>query len=196
MIWTDEHINFIRETLPGRSFTEAYQLFIEKFDAPATFQMYRAACKNRKIVNGRITRFEKGQISHNKGVKVTRSQYEQMKPTMFKAGHKPHNYLPVGSERVNSEGYVKVKIADPDKWEFKHKLVYRERYGEIPKGCAVIFKDQNKLNCEIDNLLLVSKHELSMMNQMHLITHSPELTEAGLIVAKMHDAISKRRKRK
>ena len=35
--------------------------------------------------------------------------------TWFKKGHIPANYRPVGSERVNADGYIEVKVADPNK---------------------------------------------------------------------------------
>ena len=43
----------------------------------------------------------------------------------------------VGSERVdNREGYIKIKIKEPDKWESKHKFIYESHYGKIEKGRA------------------------------------------------------------
>ena len=52
--------------------------------------------------------------------------------TSFKKGNRPKNYLPVGSESIDVDGYVKVKIQDPSKWELKHRIIWSERFGEVP----------------------------------------------------------------
>lgn len=51
------------------------------------------------------------------------------------------------------------------KREYEHRKVWRESYGEIPKGFHIHHKDGNKLNNSIENLELVSISE-------HLSNHA------------------------
>lgn len=77
--------------------------------------------------------------------------------TWFQKGHIPANYRPVGSERVNADGYIEVKVADPNKWKLKHRVVWESVNGKIPKGSIIIFRDNDKSNTDIDNLLLIKR---------------------------------------
>ncbi len=61
---------------------------------------------------------------------------------------------------------------------------------------AVTFKDSNKLNCDISNLILVTKGENCTLTRLGLRFEDPELTEAGLGVVRLKQAISKRKRKK
>lgn len=110
---------------------------------------------------GRATRFQVGGASPNKGRKIE----EWMSPegqansakTRFKKGNRPVNYRPVGSERINVEGYVEVKVAEGKPWRHKQRVVWEEAHGKLPSDVVVSFKDGNKQNCELDNLYLATK---------------------------------------
>ena len=101
--------------------------------------------------------------------------------------------LPIGSERKN-KGYIFVKIAEPNIWIEKHKLIYESKYGKTPKGYKVIFADKNKLNFDIDNLILVSDAEELIMNNKQLIYEEAELTKTGSMIAKLLNEIRKKEK--
>ena len=105
----------------------------------------------------------------------------------FKKGNKPKNYRPIGSERITKAGYIEVKVADPNKWETKNKIIYKQYYGDIPKGHKVIYADGNKLNNDINNLILVSNSEELIMNRYKLRTENIELTKTGCLIAKVID---------
>lgn len=83
---------------------------------------------------------------------------ERSKKTRFKKGRVCKHYSPIGteSERTN---YIMVKVADPDIWEYKHRLVWEENFGEIPDGHVVFFKNGNSKDCRIENLYLQSREE-------------------------------------
>lgn len=110
------------------------------------------------------TRFKKGTVPPNKGKKMSAEQYAKSSSTMFKKGGIPQNYRPVGSERVNVDGYIEIKIADPSKWELKHRFIWEESNGKIPAGMNLIFKDNNPLNVKLDNLMLVTRAENMIIN--------------------------------
>lgn len=114
--------------------------------------------------------------------------------TSFKTGHAPCRYSPVGTEKVNIEGYILIKTADPNTWERKHVKIYKEAYGEIPKGQIVIFADGNKRNFNIDNLLLITRRELVTLNRNRLIKSNSDLTKTGLLIADIHIKINERKR--
>ncbi len=119
------------------------------------------------------TRFHKGHIPMNKGKKVSPEIYEKMSPTMFKKGHINENKREVGSERVNVYGYIEIKVAEPNRWRLKHRLIWEQHNGIIPEGCNVQFKNHNTLDCRIENLYLISKSE-QMRNENSLMARYPK----------------------
>ena len=132
-----------------------------------------------KIRSGFKVGFRPGYVPHNKGKKKWWTGGEE---TQFKTGQMPWNYKPVGSERV-VDGYTEVKIADPKTWKSKHVLIWEAANGPVPKDHVVIFGDRNKQNMSLDNLLLVSRREMAVMNKKGLISTDADLTKAGIKVA-------------
>lgn len=119
------------------------------------------------------TRFHKGQIPPNKGKKVSPEVYEKMSHTMFKKGHISENKREVGAERVNVYGYIEIKVAEPNVWRLKHRIVWEQHNGAIPPGYNVQFKNHNTQDCRIENLYLISKAE-QMRNENSLIAKYPK----------------------
>lgn len=179
MQWEDVHKEFLRRNYPGRTRKEIHLLFNEHFGLDLTLSQVVGVIKRLKLKNGSDGRFRKGNVPVNKGKKGVGGY----PPTQFKKGHKPHNYMPVGTERVNSDGYVDIKIADPNKWKAKHRILWEEAHGPIPKDHVLIFADKNKLNCQLDNLMLVTRSQAAVLNNRGLRKESRELTETGLIIA-------------
>jgi hypothetical protein len=117
--------------------------------------------------------------------------------------HKPQqgNYRPIGTERdipySTGDVYVEVKTGHRT-WKRKHVVIWEQANGKMPKGHVVIFADGNKRNFDLDNLILVSRAELGVMNRCGLIKKKKELTEAGKIIAdiKIQIGVRKREKKK
>src|SRR5690242_9457890 len=59
---------------------------------------------------GAGSRFPKGHVPANKGLRRPGWAPGRMRETQFTKGQMPHNWRPVGSLRVNSEGYLDIKI--------------------------------------------------------------------------------------
>ncbi len=118
-------------------------------------------------------RFQKGATSANKGKKMPPELYAKCAATMFKKGRPSLNKRPVGSERVNVDGYIEMKIQEPNKWALKHRLVWEHFHGPIPEGHNVQFKDGNKENCSLDNLYLISRAD-QLKNENSLMARYPE----------------------
>lgn len=56
---------------------------------------------------------------------------------------------------ITKKGYVRKFYKEFGKQRFEHCVVWEKHYGKIPKGMQVHHKDGNKLNNNIDNLILV-----------------------------------------
>lgn len=193
MKYEQEHIDFIKAH-QGASAREMAELFTENFNIHVTKNQMKAVMYRNNISSGKTGRFEKGHIPNSKGQKMSKEQYEKCKPTMFKKGHIPKNHREIGSERITKDGYIEIKIKEPNLWVLKHRLIYEKYYGEIPAGYFVIFGDGDKLNCDINNLILVSRSELLLMNRNKLIKKDSSLTKTGLNIAKLLDTINKKKR--
>lgn len=162
--YTDEEKAFLRSFIPGHFSYEVQRAFEAKFGYHITYAQIKNFKGNNKIRSGIDTTFKRNQVPPNKGKKMSAATYDKLRKTMFKKGGIPQNYRPVGSERVNVDGYIEIKVADPSKWELKHRFVWEENNGKIPAGMNLIFKDNNPLNIKLDNLMLVSRAENMVIN--------------------------------
>lgn len=190
--YTKEQKDFICNNVKGRTSIELTQLVNKHFGLNLGVNQIRAYMKNHGLKNGLNMQFKPGNASFNKGKKYP----GQTNKTSFKKGNKPINYRPVGSERVNVDGYIEIKVADSNKWRLKHRVIWEEANGPIPRGHALIFADSDKLNVSLDNLILVSRSQLARLNQNHLITNDAELTKTGIILADIYSKIGERKKPK
>lgn len=188
--WTEEEKEYLKSIVFGRSHDEILKLMNEKFEYEFTKEQIKGVIARNKLKTGRTGYFEKGIIPWNKGTKGVCKANK----TTFKKGNKSWNYKPVGSERINSEGYTDVKIADPNKWKLKHHILWEKEVGPIPEGYVLVFADRNKQNIKIENLLLVNKKQILTMNANNLISEEAEVTKAGLNLAKLINKISESNK--
>lgn len=189
---TLERKAFIEAHVKGRTNEELTKLFNEHFGLNFTSDQVKAFKNRFHLSSGLTGHFEKGSVPINKGKKKWWKGGEE---TQFRKGQKPWNYMPVGTERVNTDGYVDIKIAEPNVWKAKHVIIWKEANGPVPKGYKLLFGDGNKLNVTLDNLLLISQRQLSELNRHHLIQNDIELTKTGLIVANIYSKISEHKKR-
>lgn len=187
-----DQVAFLKKNIYGRSRTEITAMFNVRFGLELRDSQITAFIKNRHLKTGLDGRFPKGHIPFNKDKKGI-GGYE---PTQFKQGNRPHNYKPIGTERISTDGYVDIKIADPKTWKGKHIIIWEEANGPIPTGFVLIFADRNRLNVTLENLLLISRGELAVMNKRGLITNNADLTKTGVVIADIHLKIGERKKRK
>lgn len=149
----------------GRSYSTianyAHSAGIKKSDEFRQMELARQG--ERLKQSGAAHRFSKGTIPPNKGKKMSPELYAKCAPTMFKKGQAPHNTTYDGHERISVDGYVEIRVAQ-GKYVLKHRLVWEQANGPIPEGMALVFKDNNKLNMNLDNLKLVTRAELMARN--------------------------------
>lgn len=192
MKYTDEMKQFILDNYKGRYNQELADLFNQKFNTNITSRTIKSYKANNKLNSGLTGKFRKGQTPHNKGKKMPKEVYEKVKHTMFAKGNVPPNHRPVGSERISKDGYIEVKVAEPNKWRLKQRVVYEEAKGKIPEGCPIIFLDGNKRNFDIDNLKCITRSELLYLN-CNGLNNSNEITETGILMARLDSAKNKKK---
>ena len=192
MKYTDEMKQFILDNYKGRYNQELADLFNQKFNTNITSRMIKSYKANNNLNSGLTGKFRKGQTPHNKGKKMPKEVYEKVKHTMFAKGNVPPNHRPVGSERISKDGYIEVKVAEPNKWRLKQRVVYEETKGKIPEGCPIIFLDGNKRNFDIDNLRCITRSELLYLN-CNGLNNSNEITETGILMARLDRAKNKKK---
>lgn len=189
--WTEEEKQYLANITPGHHYKEIQQLVNQKFNLNLTLGQIKGAIGRYKLNTGFTGQFQKGNRSWNKGKKGVHGT--GCEKTWFTKGHKPHNYLPVGSERVNGDGYIEVKIKNPGTWKGKHILIWEQYNGPVPPNHVVIFGDRDKTNLDINNLVLVSRQQLLTLNRNKLIKNNVELTKTGVIIADLYQKINGRK---
>lgn len=112
---------------------------------------------------------KKGDVPHNKGVKMRPDVYARCKGTMFKKGNLPANTKEDGFLSLrNSKGfkciYVRVALG---KWVPYSRHIWEQHNGAIPPNHIIAFKDGNWQNCDISNLTLMSREENMKRNSLH-----------------------------
>jgi hypothetical protein len=144
------------------------------------FKMRLLKSESFKRERSSIGWFKKGQIPPNKGKKINEfmspDTQERFLKNSFTPGNRPKNTAAVGSEVITKDGYIKVKIAQPNKWKLKHRLVWEQNNGRIPVGLNVQFRDKNKQNCSINNLYLISRSE--QIHKNSIMRYPEELRKA------------------
>ena len=122
--------------------------------------------------------FKKGHVPWCKGQKLSTEHIAKL-TGIFKKGQKPHNTLPIGSIR-NINNYNEIKYAN-HKWMAVARYNWEQVHGPVPYNMCVFKLDGDKYNDDIDNLCLVSRKDLAMLNRNHAKL-SPELKEVQILI--------------
>lgn len=181
-LFTPEQVDFIIKGYRKWSLVELTEQLNEAFNDTKTVSQIRSFTRNHHIKSGRTGHFEKGQESWNAGTKGLM----KANSGSFKKGDIPVNRRPVGSERVNVEGYIEIKTAEPNVWSLKHRVVYQLTNGDIPEGHNIRFRDGNRSNCSLSNLILVNNRENALLNQRYKLNEQPiEQRDTFVLLAKL-----------
>lgn len=192
---TDEQLDYLKQIYKGISNCECTRMINERFNLNLSCSQIKGQKRRLKLDSGLTGRFEKGYV----GPKRFEKGKHYSADTEFKKGHLPKNWVPIGTEIVNADGYVYVKVSDIRgakyghliNWKQKHRLIWEEAYGPIPEGHTLLFLDGNQLNITLENLVCISKSERLIMNRNKLIYDDPELTKTGVSIAKLIDKTNK-----
>lgn len=194
---------FVRDNSYGIPSAELAEIVKEKFGIDISPANMNAYCQRNGINRGIPGWFQKRHEPANKGKKAseytTPEALERSRRTQFKKGNIPKNYVPVGTITIAS-GNKLIKISDTgeqwDRWKYLSRYIWEQHNGPIPEGMCVAFKDGDSLNCDISNLILMTRGEIATMNKKGFRADIPEVTEAGLNVVRLIKTAKERRKAK
>lgn len=178
-IWSDSEIAYLREKYAdtrieelseylglnvGQIYHKANALGIKK-----SMDLIRELARENMSDKFLSYSKKKGDVPHNKGVKMPADVYARCKGTMFKKGNLPANTKEDGflSIRGNSGFkclYVRVALG---KWVPYSRYIWEQHNGPIHPNHIIAFKDGNWRNCDISNLTLMSREDNMRRNSLH-----------------------------
>lgn len=202
--YTPEMIAFLKENANGTPYKELTKIFNNKFSTDKTTDKIRAICQKHKIRNNiycneEMITFLRDNIKGKSWDELTKQFnakffVNKTKREIYRAcgnrGLFPHGFCSrserqaLGSEII-SDGYVYVKIKQPDVWIAKHRMIWERNNGPLPKGYCIIFADCNPRNFDKSNLIKVSRQELLYLNSHNLRFTNPEYTKVGINIIKV-----------
>ena len=182
---------FLIKNNTGKSAVEITELLNKTFGTDYTTGGIKGLRARMHLISGLTGCFKKGHIPANKGKKGWCAPGSEK--GWFKKGNLPHNHVPVGTEALTSDGYLKIKIAEPKQWRLKHIMEWEKHNGKVPAGCMISFKDGNHYNCSIENLMCITKAENAILNHQKLRSESAEQTETAVILAKLKHKIQQKK---
>ena len=122
------------------------------------------------------TRFKPGHKPHNAGRQGWQAGGRSVQTQFRKgqmAGQAARNYRPIGSLRINADGYLERKVTDAHpvparRWVGVHRLVWEAAHGPVPRGHVVRFRAGMFTNVleeiTLDRLELISRAEHARRN--------------------------------
>lgn len=196
---------FIRDNSWGVSSKEMAEMVNEKFGTSFTQTMMKQFRQRHQIKSGVTGWYQKGHPPGTKGKTIEEickhdpEKLARVRSAQFKKGDRPMNEMPIGAVVTNSQGYLirkkQMEGGQWDRWEFLHRAVWEEHNGPVPEGMIVIFKDGNRQNCDLGNLMLVSRGELVTMAKKGYRFEDPDLTEAAAGMVRLMIKANKKRKK-
>lgn len=164
--YPDDLEEYIRSIAAGREKSEILSLVNEHYGHIMELYQLKAYMNNHSITSGLNCNFRKGHTPWNKYTNYIAGG--RSAETRFKKSGLPPTWRPVGSVRINCYGFTEIKVAEPNTWKLKHRLIWEAEHGPIPKGCIITFKDGNRQNFDIDNLACITQAQNAVINKLGL----------------------------
>lgn len=183
--YADSNIHELMQMLNKTASSIYNQAYLYNLKKSAEYEEKRRLFDIENIRKNTTKRFQKGQTAWNKGIKGSIPN----NVTSFKKGNLPHNTRNEGETRLDKEGYVLVKVSHK-KWIRKHRLIWEQAHGEIPKGYVIRIKDGNKENYSLDNMQLITQAENMRLNAMQRFP--TELKQAIILLKKLKKKINEK----
>lgn len=193
-LYPEEIRNFIEEKHTGIGPKDMAELLNKTFGTSYTQTQMKSYYGNNDINSGLTGYFYKGHTPANKGMRGYHAPGSEK--GWFKKGQEPINHKPVGSERVDVDGYTLIKTEEPNVWIPKHKVIWEEKNGKVPEGHVLTFLDGDKSNITLDNLELITMAESLELTRSELRSENPEFTKTGILIVKVKTTSNKLKKRK
>jgi hypothetical protein len=151
--------------------------------------------KNRFVA---VAGFKKGSTPHNKGKEQSKWMSEdgmkRLHASQYQKGNKPwHTHKPFEVVKWEKSGrqYLIIYLDINNRMPLQ-RYIWEQVHGPIPKAHKIIFKDRNTLNCNLDNLEMVSNAELLTRNSAHRF--GPEIFKIIQLRGALNRQINKRLK--
>lgn len=150
----EEQHNFLLEHYKGVGNKALTDMLNERFGLALIPEQIKKYKYRHSLDSGLDGRFQKGAEGYWTGKKRSPETVRKMYESMAKKGLFNGRCLPLGSESQDFDGYVMVKIAQPNVWKQKHLVLWETEHGPIPEGMKVIFLNRDKNDIRLENLAL------------------------------------------
>lgn len=151
----------MKDNVKGKSNKELTELFNKTFDTNCSETQIASYKRYYHLTSGIDMKFKKGEIRYT-------------------------TKRPMGSEGTyKGDGVIFIKVAEPDVWVRKNRYVYEQAYGKLPDGYRVIHLNGDKTDFRLENLRAIKDTETLIMGSNKLFFDDPELTETGVLIAKI-----------
>ena len=199
ILFSPEVEQFIRDNVNGRQAKELTRLVNERFGTDYQVSQIQSFKKNRHIRSNVDTKFTADSTNRMAWFKKG-NHYSTA--TEFKKGQIPKNYAEVGTIRVRQDkdgpNQMYIKLTDthnPAKdWVLYNRYVYEQAHGPIPKGKVVAYLDGDTENCDLDNLICISKSAMTYVNKKGLRCSDPAVMKSIYLMAEVACLANKRNK--
>ena len=164
--WTEREDELLRQLYPERPNAYLAEIFHRSKKSVQHRAFVLRIQKTPEFAKQQLTanQFKKGHTPFNKGKKWEHFMSEEGMRNSAKTqfSGEPHNTRPPGYEMLRTADkkgrrYWWIKPADGRRMMPKHRWLWEQAYGSIPKGYNVQFKDGYTTNCVLDNLYLITR---------------------------------------
>ncbi|WP_160316006.1 HNH endonuclease signature motif containing protein [Chryseobacterium sp. Hurlbut01] len=161
--WNEEQIQFLKDNYKKIGDTEIAEIFNKKYKKNKGWTKKHIE-KKRRYLNLKRSMAEIKSIREDWRIK---GLYAESVRKMWKT----RGCRQYGDRVVwKGESFTKIEIGYINTRVF----VWNENFGEVPDGMLIRHKDGNQLNCEIDNLELVTRADNCRMNVYNSFSKYPE----------------------
>ena len=168
--WTEVEVRLLKAIYPENP-TEYVAMMLHRSTLSIKGKAYSLGLKKTPEVFERqrkIGQFRKGRTSEMKGKRWSQFMSEEgqanSRKTCFKKGEVKRTsptFRPAGYECVRREKcgrfYIWIKPEIGRRMMPKHRWIWEQANGPIPKGWNVQFKDGDTMNCELSNLYIIPR---------------------------------------
>jgi hypothetical protein len=201
--WTPERREFLREYTPVHTEREIAEEFERRFGISVSTGVVKSGKTMLGIRSGTHGGwFRKGQVPATKGKKwadyMPPESQERCRANCFAKGNMPANgaRIPLGSERVDEDGYTWVKVAERsikrknDNWVMKSRLEWERIHGRpVPDGYHVVFANHDRTDFSARNLVAVGNAEWVIISRFGYSYHDAESLDACVKLARLRKGI-------
>ena len=168
--FTDEQLQFLRETYPKYGQRKTLELFNRKFNETRTM----SSMKNFGVLHKCQVDPDVRQRNRRESLDSDSSARKTKKS---------------GDTRIEC-GRLVMK-ADNGEWKSAARVVYEAVYGPVPDGYVVTVLDGNNANLDPDNLMAIPKRFLGMLSMNQLRSENPIITKTGIVWCELKESYEK-----